>query len=515
MKHSITRRMAVLPLLAVAAWTLASGQSTVDPVMPTVAAGLTVALFAKEPLVRNPAAMGFATTVEQVLPLLAAADSTRGSGLFKSAGCASCHRAGDEGRAIGPDLTAIGERDDADSIVRSILNPNQIIVEGFGLLTVSTRDGKGFAGVFESETHRTLKIVQLNGEAVAVEKSTIASRRSIHQSPMPPYDDVLNPRDVANLVTWLMKRSPATAGAPQTAQRAPASSGFSWEQQPGRLSISYAGRRLTDYVFVDPEILRPYFQNVQAPSGAQLTRTNPPAAGDATDHATMHPGIWLAFGDANGEDFWRNKGRIEHVSFVTEPSLVQGRLVFATRSRLVAGNAATLATLISRFAIAASGDHAFALTWDAEIQGDGRELVFGDQEEMGLGVRVATELTEVKGGLVVNSDGVKGAKTVWGTQAAWATYSRETGGRIQGVAIFPSASNPNPTWWHSRDYGVIVANGFGKRALPGSPDGKLVVKAGDSLKLRYDVLLFDAPSSAPVDFAAVYRRLQSELKAAR
>jgi len=75
--------------------------------------------------------------------------------------------------------------------------------------------------------------------------------------------------------------------------------------------------------------------------------------------------------------------------------------------------------------------------------------------------------------------------------------------------IFPSMSNPNPTWWHSRDYGVIVANGFGKRALPASPDGKLVVKSGDALNLRYDVLLFDTPAAAPIDFAAAYRRLQS------
>ena len=97
----------------------------------------------------------------------------------------ACHRAGDEGRAIGPDLRTIGDRDDADSVIRSILNPNQIIVEGYGLLTVSTRDGKGFAGIFESETDRTLHMVQLNGEAVAIDKSTISSRRNIHQSPMP------------------------------------------------------------------------------------------------------------------------------------------------------------------------------------------------------------------------------------------------------------------------------------------------------------------------------------------
>ncbi len=154
----------------------------------------------------------------------------------------------------------------------------------------------------------------------------------------------------------------------------------------------------------------------------------------------MHPGVWLAFGDVNGEDFWRNKARIEHVAFITEPTLVQGRLVFATRNRLVSADATPLATLISRLGIAPSGDHAFVLTWEAEIRGEGRELVFGDQEEMGLGVRVATELTEQKGGLVVNSDGVTGAKTVWGKPAAWAAYSREIGGRIQGVAIFPSAS---------------------------------------------------------------------------
>jgi hypothetical protein len=289
--------------------------------------------------------------------------------------------------------------------------------------------------------------------------------------------------------------------------------GFTWALQRDRLSILQAGVQLTDYVFRDPDILRPYFQNVRAPNGAQVTRTHPPAAGDAADHATMHPGIWLAFGDINGEDFWRNKARMEHVEFITEPSLEQGRLVFATRNRLVAGNGTPLATLISRFAIALWGDYAFVLTWEAEIRGDGRDLAFGDQEEMGLGVRVATELTEQKGGLVINNEGVKGAKTVWGTQAAWAVYSRELAGRIRGAAIFPSASNPNPTWWHSRDYGVIVANGFGTRALPASAGGKLVVKSRDSLKLRYDVLLFDAPS-APINFAAVYRRLQSDLRPA-
>ncbi|CAN5672345.1 hypothetical protein BH24ACI4_BH24ACI4_23960 [soil metagenome] len=455
------------------------------------------------------------TTVAEVLPLLAAADPKRGPGLFNAAGCVACHRAGDEGRAIGPDLSTLGDREDADSVIRSILNPNQIIVEGYGLLTVATRDGNGFAGIFESETDRTLNIVQLNGESIAIDKSTISSRRNIHQSPMPAYDRGLNPRDLADLVAWLMMQRALPAGAALSAPArpasltAPADHAFGWELKPDRLSIAHAARPLGDYVFRDPEVLRPHFQNLHAPSGVQVTRRHPPAEGDATDHATMHPGVWLAFGDINGEDFWRNKARMEHVAFTVEPDVAGGRLTFATRNQLVAQDAAPLASLSSRFAIAPWGDHAFLLTWEAEIRPEGRDLVFGEQEEMGLGVRVATKLTEKDGGLVVNSDGLTGAKTVWGKPAAWAAYSRQTDGRIQGVAILPARSNPNPTWWHSRDYGVIVANGFGKRVLPAPAEGTLVVKAGDALKLRYDLLLFDTPAAEPIDLAAAYKAIQS------
>ena len=185
------------------------------------------------------------TTVAQGLELLGAADPKRGPALFKAAGCVACHRAGDEGRAIGPDLSTIGDRDDADSIIRSILSPNQIIVEGYGLLTVSTRDGKGFSGIFESENDRTLRMVQLNGEAAAIDKSTISSRENIHQSPMPAFDRVLNPRDLADLVAWLTtQRALPARGAPAasagTSLPAQASAGFAWELKSDRLSIVHA-----------------------------------------------------------------------------------------------------------------------------------------------------------------------------------------------------------------------------------------------------------------------------------
>jgi hypothetical protein len=300
----------------------------------------------------------------------------------------------------------------------------------------------------------------------------------------------------------------ATAAAPTSAAPARAT-GFSWELRADRLALFHEGAPLADYVFSDPATLRPHFQNLRAPSGVPLTRTHPPAAGDATDHATMHPGVWLAFGDISGEDFWRNKARVEHVRFVPSPEMRNGTLSFATENRLLARDGSELARQRSSFSVRRSGATAFLLTWTAEIGSDARELVFGDQEEMGLGVRLATPLTEKAGGLVVTSDGVQGAKVAWGKPAEWAAYGRELDGRLRGVAIFPARSNPAPTWWHSRDYGVIVANGFGKRVLPSAADGKLLVKRGEKLTLRYGVLLYDAPRSAPIDFEAVNRAFQT------
>src|SRR5580765_3788973 len=79
------------------------------------------------------------------------------------------------------------------------------------------------------------------------------------------------------------------------------------------LDISIDSKPFATYVWKDPKILRPYFANIHAASGAQVTRNHPPVEGkDATDHAEMHPGLWLAFGDISGKDFWRNKGTVEH-----------------------------------------------------------------------------------------------------------------------------------------------------------------------------------------------------------
>lgn len=254
-----------------------------------------------------------------------------------------------------------------------------------------------------------------------------------------------------------------------------------------RVVLRIDGRPLATYVFRDAKILRPYLMDVHAPSGVRVTRNQPPVAGqDATDHETMHPGIWLAFGDLSGVDFWRNQGRVEHVEFVAAPREVPQGGEFVVRNRYV-GPDGPLCDEVCKISVWAR-PQATLLTWESEFQGQ-HEFYFGDQEEMGLGIRVATPITVKHAGTLTNSLGGVNEKQVWGQQAAWCDYSGQIDGARAGMMIVPDPLNFRPSWFHARDYGLLVANPFGVRAFSGGDPGRVTIPVGKTLKLRFAVVV--------------------------
>lgn len=266
---------------------------------------------------------------------------------------------------------------------------------------------------------------------------------------------------------------------------------FVVEQKADRLAVSHGGKPVAEYVFRDEKILRPYFANVHAPGGLKVTRNHPPVAGqDAADHDTMHPGLWLAFGDISGQDFWRNKAKMEHVRFIEPATVKKDRLTFATENLLRTTNGAPLCSLTNRFALIAQ-TNAWLLIWDATFFSTDNDLVFGDQEEMGLGARVATGITEKNGGLITSSSGLKTAKATWGQAGEWCDYSGTVEGQGLGITLMASPTNFRPSWWHNRDYGLMVANPFGREAMKQGARSALTVKRGETFRLRYGAVIHD------------------------
>jgi hypothetical protein len=278
---------------------------------------------------------------------------------------------------------------------------------------------------------------------------------------------------------------------------------ISFQTSGDALQISIGGQAIGEYVLKDEQIRRPHFKHLRTLAGTLVTRNSPPQAGDLDDHPTMHPGLWLAFGDLSGADFWRNKGVVKHGGFVKGPLSGTGSGSFTVRNVYHAENAA-ICTEECSVTISARSD-GYLLDWVSVFHSDEQDFTFGDQEEMGLGVRVASPLSVVRGGEITDSQGRKNGKEVWGQQADWCQYGGVVEGRSIGVVLMPDPRNFRRSWFHARDYGLVVANPFGQRAFTKGEKSSVVVSKGKSLRLRFGVLVYDTPADTPPRIGSAYQ----------
>jgi hypothetical protein len=171
--------------------------------------------------------------------------------------------------------------------------------------------------------------------------------------------------------------------------------------------------------------------------------------------------------------------------------------------RYVNEDGRTLAREVCRYAVAAR-PHGILLVSDSEFIPEAADLAFGDQEEMGFGVRVATPLTVRQGGRILNSDGLQNERAVWGKAADWCDYSGVVDGRRVGLCLIPDPANFRRSWFHARDYGLLVANPFGRKAFTNGEPSTVPVRKGERLRLRFGVIAHGGPAAGP-DLPAAYR----------
>ena len=303
---------------------------------------------------------------------------------------------------------------------------------------------------------------------------------------------------------------PMTLSAQQPKVLSDASSMWQFQMHPNQVQILLKGETVAQFVFIDQNIRRPYFANLKLPGGVQVTRNHPPIAGvDAIDHDTMHPGLWLGFGDLSGVDFWRNKGSIKHLRFMDEPKIQDGRLLFSTECQLLNEQGEAMGLLQNHFVLMTcepkkqdsenkdkddlgnSRDDPirWLLIWKATISASQQTITIGDQEEMGFGARVATAITEKNGGRIVSSTGQQSAAKTWGQAADWCDYSGTIDGQSVGITLMADRNNFRQSWWHNRDYGVFVANPFGRQALKQGEKSEVSIEKGSSLTIRFGALI--------------------------
>ena len=129
-----------------------------------------------------------------------------GRDAFAAAQCALCHRFGDEGGAIGPDLTSIGSRFTARDILESIIDPSKVVSEQYANEEFKMKDGAAVIGRIVAETPEayTVRPSLLAPDMQEVKKANVVSHGPSKVSPMPPgLISTLSKEDVLDLLAYL------------------------------------------------------------------------------------------------------------------------------------------------------------------------------------------------------------------------------------------------------------------------------------------------------------------------
>ena len=148
-----------------------------------------------------------ATTAQAVYPLVGKADPVKGKALFfstKGAGCAKCHRTNLQTQGFGPDLSFLVKQKDPSHIIKSILQPNLEIKEGYATQWILTKSGNVVTGLLKSETADRIELIKPDLVRVVVDKDDVEERQSQKVSAMPSFDRLLTAQQVADITAWLL-----------------------------------------------------------------------------------------------------------------------------------------------------------------------------------------------------------------------------------------------------------------------------------------------------------------------
>ena len=118
--------------------------------------------------------------------------------------CLKCHRVGDRGERIGPELSGVGGRFSRITIIESILEPGRSVAPGFESVTIALTDGRVLSGVRASETEQVLTLGDQEGRRHTIRRADVESLTRQPQSTMPEgLEKKLTPEEFVDLIAYL------------------------------------------------------------------------------------------------------------------------------------------------------------------------------------------------------------------------------------------------------------------------------------------------------------------------
>ena len=131
-----------------------------------------------------------------------------GARLF-AAQCASCHRVGEQGGRLGPDLTRVGAARSRSALMREIRTPSEWMPPAFETVTLVMKDGQKIRGVKKNEDVFSIQVMDTRERIQGYRRSDLQEVIYETTSMMPTYGpDRLSDSDLGDLVGYLTTLRP-------------------------------------------------------------------------------------------------------------------------------------------------------------------------------------------------------------------------------------------------------------------------------------------------------------------
>jgi putative heme-binding domain-containing protein len=132
-----------------------------------------------------------------------------GARLF-AAQCASCHRVGEQGGRLGPDLSRVGLARSRWALIREIRTPSEWMPPAFETVTLVMKDGQKIRGLKKNEDVFSIQVMDTRERIQGYARSNLQDVVYEKTSLMPAYGpDRLSDSDLSDLVGYLTTLRPS------------------------------------------------------------------------------------------------------------------------------------------------------------------------------------------------------------------------------------------------------------------------------------------------------------------
>jgi putative heme-binding domain-containing protein len=134
---------------------------------------------------------------------LSEAEIEKGTKLLKANGCLSCHRVGDMGSYVGPNLTGIGASRSAEQIHAALVAPDKNVTPENRSVRLVTGDGKTVTGRILNQDGFSVQLIDSSDQLRSFQKAGLREFEIVTTNPMPSYASKMSAQDLTDLVHYL------------------------------------------------------------------------------------------------------------------------------------------------------------------------------------------------------------------------------------------------------------------------------------------------------------------------